>query len=264
MGRVAGMLGRVPLVRRALRRWAHRWTDGATVKIRWGAGRGLWWRRLPGYGVTTFLGLHEPAVQRALPRLVRPGDVIYDVGAHLGFFSLVAARLAGPTGQVYSFEPHPGNAALIRELAALNRLENVNVVESAVADVVGELAFAVGDRPNRSRLAVADGRVTPDSSVRVTTLDAFVQGHPRPQVIKLDAERAEALVLAGAATVLRGPAPPTLLMELHTGELAESCRALLTEHGYSLTTLAGQPANVGKLAKGHYLAQPRRAPGGAT
>lgn len=254
--RMLKRLRRLPLVGTLLHRLARRINNGAVVRVRWGAARGLLWRRYPGYNATSWLGWHEPALQRALVAELRPGEVCYDVGAHVGFFSLIAARQVGPTGAVYAFEPWPANAAIIRELAALNHLEHCQVVEAAVCDRNGRLAFAGGERPNRARLAEVDQRVRADAEVATVALDEFAATHRPPDVVKLDAERAELLVLEGMRGLLTGPRRPRFLAELHTPELAESCRALWAECGYRLETLDGQPADQGPLAKGHYRALP--------
>lgn len=254
-------LRRLPLVGGLLHRLATRWNDGALVRIRWGAARGLKWRRYAGYNATSWLGLHEPALQRALMAQLRPGQVVYDVGAHVGFFSLIAARAVGPEGQVYAFEPMPANAAIIRELAELNQLSNLQVIEAAVCDRSGSAAFAGGDRPNRSRLAEVDARVAADTQVAAVALDEFSAAHRPPNLVKLDAERAELLVLRGMAGLLSGEHPPMILAELHSPQLADQCRSLLAEHGYRLETLSGRAADQGPLAKGHYRARPERTLG---
>jgi FkbM family methyltransferase len=69
--------------------------------------------------------------------LLRPGSVVFDVGAHQGCYSLCFASWVGPRGHVYSFEPFPQNADLIRYNAQLNRAQNITVVEAAVGATKG-------------------------------------------------------------------------------------------------------------------------------
>src|ERR1700722_172759 len=82
-------------------------------------------------------GHAEPEVQRALQDFVEPGQVVYDVGANIGFFTLLLARLVGPRGRVFAFEPMPENAAALRHIVALNGLDNVTVVEKAMSSESG-------------------------------------------------------------------------------------------------------------------------------
>lgn len=77
-------------------------------------------------------GTLETSVQEAMRRLLPRGGVFFDVGANIGFFSLIAARLVGPDGKVVAFEPVPATAALISENAQRNGLATIDVRERAV------------------------------------------------------------------------------------------------------------------------------------
>ncbi len=83
-------------------------------------------------------GDYEQPVQQALASLARPGDVCYDIGANLGFFSILLGRLVGPTGVVHAFEPVPANAVAIERNARLNDLDNVCVMRVALTRSDGE------------------------------------------------------------------------------------------------------------------------------
>src|SRR5688572_13621160 len=74
------------------------------------------------------------AETRLFRELIRPGMVVVDVGANIGYFSLLASTLVGPTGRVYAFEPDPVNCALLRKNVRLNRVTNIEVIESALSD----------------------------------------------------------------------------------------------------------------------------------
>jgi FkbM family methyltransferase len=199
----------------------------------------------PGYG----LGTSEPVLQEALVQHLRPGSVLYDLGANVGFFTLLAARLVGPTGQVVAFEPDPRNARALRGNVALNGLGNVVVVEQGVSDRVDTAAFSIGTSTT-SHLA-RDGDVN-RVDVPITSLDAFLAGDQRaPTLVKLDIEGEEVRALTGAERLLREHRP-TVICEVHGTE--SEVRALLSGAGYAIRRLEADSADVWNA---HILAQPQ-------
>ncbi|HWX52670.1 MAG TPA: FkbM family methyltransferase [Solirubrobacteraceae bacterium] len=184
----------------------------------------------------------ERAVEEAFYSLLEPNSVVYDIGANIGWYSLLAARVVGPGGGVIAFEPSLANAAMVQANAAGNGLENVTVIPAAVSDRDGWATF-LGRGSLEGRLdkddtqAQAERRAnrkwTHDSSamVPVLTLDSWISstGSEPPAVIKIDVEGAELGVLRGMAETLRS-AGPAMIVELHgTGkEVAD----FLDEIGY--------------------------------
>ena len=156
-------------------------------------------------------GSAEPLVQEALVRELRPGAVMYDIGANIGFFSLIGARAVGPDGRVVAFEPLPDNLRWLRHNAALNGFGHVEVVEAAVGAAAGQASFAVGGTAGWGRLD-AGGAVP----VEVIRLDELVAGGgiPAPDLIKMDIEGGEVDALDGMAGTLTEHAP-TLIVEVH-------------------------------------------------
>lgn len=194
-------------------------------------------RRFDG-GLAQRLGIYELEVQRALLLHLRPGDVCFDVGAHRGYLTLLAARRVGPGGYVFAFDPVPDNAARVRQALITNGVVNALVEPAAVSDAVGyaELYFQSGGANTIASLIPGGG---PDRlRVPVTTLDAFAAEHRPPDLVKVDVEGAEERVLAGAGRLLAGEQPPTWLLELHTAEAEEAVRQRLADHGYRWQALA--------------------------
>jgi FkbM family methyltransferase len=186
--------------------------------IQRGPGRGLRFNAANS-AVGFLLGAHDADVQDALARLLRPGMVVYDVGANVGFTAVLAARLVTGAGQVVCFEPLPGNARQVAHNAALNGFGHVLVRQEALGKEDGEAAFTLSGSPTWGKLTAAGpapGAAAGVTRVPVCRLDAVVAeaGLAAPDLIKMDVEGAEADVLAGAAQTLAA-ARPVLLVELH-------------------------------------------------
>lgn len=181
--------------------------------------------------INFFLGSYEPEQTQAFARAVRPGAIVYDVGAHYGYYSLLAAKLAGESGSVVALEPSPRNLSVLRRHIELNRLRNVAVVELAVSDHEGDAGFdntagsGVGHLSDQGPLVV-----------RLTTLDLLARRFPVPNVIKIDVEGAEESVLAGGTELLKN-SRPTIFLSTHGPALHESCSRTLRGLGYTVREL---------------------------
>jgi FkbM family methyltransferase len=189
-----------------------------------------------------WLGTYEPNLLEAAAALVRPGDVVYDVGANLGYLTLLFARLAGPAGRVLAFEPLPANLDRLRRNLALNGLDQlVQVFDLAVADRAGRTRFLVHDSGGMGKVEGAAGRderYGETITVQAVDLDSFVfrRRHPPPQVVKLDVEGGEVLALPGMRRLL-AEVRPALLLELHGPQALAVARAVLHDAGYGLHRL---------------------------
>lgn len=207
-------------------------------------------------------GDYEEPVQQALASLARVGDVFYDVGANLGFFTIMLGRIVGPTGIVNAFEPVPANAAVIERNARLNDLGNVRVIRMALTRSDGEaellLAQHVGGAVLENAGAPPDpaGRLT----VAVGSVDALLaRGElAPPRLVKIDVEGAEMDVLAGMERTLREHAP-TIVLELDGATQTEcvskvsTCRGFLESLGYRTEPLPKSYPD-GKWYVRHFIA----------
>lgn len=153
------------------------------------------------------------------------GAVWFDVGAHVGYFSLLASRWVGSSGRVFAFEPVPATRRRLRRNLRLNRATNVSVVACACGAAGGSGRIAVGDDPAIARL---DDAGTLD--VMVTTIDDFVRGRvlERLDVLKIDAEDHDLDVLRGAEGTLER-FRPTVIVEVSEHESAQSWHARVRE-----------------------------------
>jgi FkbM family methyltransferase len=186
-------------------------------------------------------GTYQRDVFDVMRRHVRPGMTSYDVGAHMGYFALVLAKLVGPGGRVLAFEPDPRNLGALRNNLLTNGITNVIVTAAAVADVSSEVSFATF--PYSSVNHIADSRTPADArriTVTATTLDSFVyeEHNPAPNFIKIDVEGAEARVLSGATRVLH-EASPVVIAEVWRSHWPEVARIMMS-HGYQSFVLGGE------------------------
>jgi FkbM family methyltransferase len=232
------------------------------VRIARGHAAGMKWRRHHRYVNGYWTGIYEIDLQRAIARDLGTGSVFYDVGANAGFFTVLAAKLVGSTGRVFSFEPLMENAESIREQIDINSLNQCELIVEAVSDRSGTASFVPAEHNafgHLSRPGSAAGKG--ELSVRTLTLDEFSANNPFPDVIKIDVEGAETEVLAGAHSLLSSPRAPKLIVELHGEEKARSVEALLVSFGYCLTDLAGIPLADGARSQKHVIGYPPVAKG---
>jgi FkbM family methyltransferase len=188
----------------------------------------------------------NPEEYEAFRAAVRPGATVFDVGANVGAYTLLFAQWVGPSGTVVAFEPAPASAAGLRHQLRLNGVaDRVQVVESAVADIVGTAAFAA-DRASGANALISAGHAG-EHAVMVTTtsLDAFCEAKRiRPDVIKIDVEGAEMAVLRGARRTLAAEGVQAF-MEFHPavwpslGVTPEVIRAELASHRLAPEPLDG-------------------------
>ncbi|MDI6770257.1 MAG: FkbM family methyltransferase [Anaerolineales bacterium] len=187
-----------------------------------------------------WLGTYEPELQATLRALVKPGMVAYDVGANIGYVTLLLARAVAETGRVCAFEALPSNVERLRANIGLNGMKaRVMVVAGAVTAGQGPLRFLVHTSGGMGKAAGSAGRRADDylSEITVTgiSLDEFVytQGNPPPQVIKMDIEGGEVMALPGMRRLLV-EARPRMLLELHGPESTRLAWEMLTAAGYEI------------------------------
>lgn len=231
-------IGRLPLISTVLRKLANSYEEGSVTEIRSGHGKGLKWKRYHRFVNGYWLGIYEPELQELIVGELGEGKVFYDIGANAAFFSLIAARVVGPGGMVYAFEPLPENVGVVVDHIEINQLKNLELEQMAVGASVGEATF-LRTGITSSHLGGGDENGGQTLKVRLTTLDEFVKDHRPPDFAKVDVEGAEAQVLEGASEVLRKHRP-RLLIEMHTSEAYRRCEQILRENGYTITPFGGE------------------------
>jgi FkbM family methyltransferase len=186
-----------------------------------------------------WLGTYEPELQRAIRELIRPGAIIYDVGANIGYVSLLLAKAAGATGHIYAFEALPENAGRWCKNIELNGMNSrLSLFSGAVTRDSGPVCFLVHASSGMGKAAGSAGRddhYRSEVTVPGISLDEFVygQGNPPPQVVKMDIEGGEVLALPGMRRVL-SEVRPLMLIELHGSESSRVAWETLTAAGYEI------------------------------
>jgi FkbM family methyltransferase len=206
-------------------------------------------------------GTWEPKVIGALTDIVKAGMTVIDIGAHIGYYSLLFAKCVGPSGRVFAFEPLPCNFALLQKNVLLNNLRNVHVLNQAVFSSTQEITITVtDDQPNPGSGSMHNEIGQRHYRVEAISLDDYCEGYAlRPDILKMDVEGAEYEVLLGAKKTI-DQCRPNLLIELHyfDGNLAANpVPELLTGWGYQIQWLERWQLN------SYILARPRRIDAGA-
>jgi FkbM family methyltransferase len=202
------------------------------VQVQNGPGKGLWLH-------LNFAGAAEPAVQMVLQAHLRPGMVFYDIGANIGFFSLVAARLVGPQGRVVAFEVDPEVADHLRRHVVRNDFRWVAAEERAIWSKTGTVSFARADpstSPERGLGHVVLAPAPHTIHVDAISLDDFTRTVPAPDFLKCDVEGAEVEVFRGAQKLL-AEKRPGVVCEIHSDDNRRILLEEFARHHYTCTSL---------------------------
>ncbi len=182
-----------------------------------------------------WLGSYEYDKRAAFENRVGKGSVVFDIGANVGFYTLLASVLVGDRGKVVAFEPLPRNLRCLKSHLQMNGIKNVSVIEAGVWDCTGELMFEEG-RDNSTGYISEAGSLR----IRAVTIDGLVSGGevPPPTQMKIDVEGAELRVLLGSKSVL-AVHHPTIFLATHGRDLHRQCCGLLYSLAYSLEPISG-------------------------
>jgi FkbM family methyltransferase len=198
-------------------------------------------------------GTWEPEVVKTLTEAVQPGSCAVDIGAHIGFYTLVLSRLVGAKGTVISFEPMPETFNVLVENIRLNQCGQVQTINKAVMDRSCELRVGVSSQdPLPGSASVISGSASDTLNVQAVSLDDFMQEQPeKADFIKMDVEGAESLVLVGAKRTVEAT-HPNMLIEIHhfDGSPPERSPALrqLCDWGYRTRWIDRNPLTSHVLA----------------
>lgn len=209
-------------------------------------------------------GFYEPATVNIVSALLKPGMTFFDVGAHVGQYTLIASALVGSSGQVHSFEPDPQTCVWLRSNVERNHLANVHVVESAVSSSNAPLDLWLSSSTNIGANSIHkpdefSGRKVTVHSTRLEDYIATIGA--RPDLMKLDVEGAEIAALDGLGHLLEDANAPALIVEFcshmqeSSGASSSALSAYLERKGYELfrVTDSGLVEYVPKIPEESYF-----------
>jgi len=200
-----------------------------------------------------WLGTYEPELQAAISDLVNPGQIVYDIGANIGFITLLFTKRIGGEGHVYAFEAMPANVTRLIHNIELNALdEMVTIIQAAVQDQSGKARFLVAPSTGMGKVNGSAGRasVAYEESIQVEgiSIDDFIEetGNLLPDIVKIDIEGGEVLALPGMVKLLHAH-HPILLIELHGNEAAQVTWDHLKQENYRICRMEPEYPRVNKI-----------------
>lgn len=165
-------------------------------------------------------GEFEAKQTKLFLKAVKPGDIVFDIGANVGYYTVLASKKVGRRGKVFAFEPDPHNLTFLQKNQQINNCQNVEIIEKAVADKDGKSYFLQDtSNPGESRLS-NKGEIT----VETITLDTFISQKKikKVDVIKIDIEGAEIQALKGGREFLKNSKNIKIFIECNQTKLKES------------------------------------------
>jgi FkbM family methyltransferase len=189
---------------------------------------------------------HDPILFKMCEELVKPNDVVWDIGANLGMFSFAAASVAGATGKILAVEPDLFLANLMRKSVKAQSKNSqitaqVDVLPVVISDGVGVVKFNIASRGRLTNFLASTvgaeeaGGVRETVSVMSVTLDWLLDYYPAPNVVKIDVETAEDLVLKGAERLLSSIRPVILCeVSLNNKEKMNCVANIFKKNNYML------------------------------
>lgn len=190
-------------------------------------------------------GYWEMWLTELLVELVKPGMKVVDVGANLGYFSLLMADLVGASGQVHAFEPNIELARRMTQSLALNGFSGIATVhEQALADAEADVVLIVpADEPKNGHLLPADHPAATDDAVethfmRTRRLDSYAELHDA-DLIKIDADTSEMTIWHGMSGILEQGRPLTIVLEFARMRYADPGAFIdqIVSEGFSLSVI---------------------------
>ena len=173
-------------------------------------------------GLCRFMSLtdiREAYILEALVREVREGNTVVDIGANVGYYALLEAKLVGDSGIVYAIEPVPETIELLRQNIELNKYTNIKTYQQAIGNKTGIASMYVAEWLNRSQMKDLNNThintVSREINVPVSTLDEFLEDKKFPDLIRMDVEGYEYNIFKGMKKILEAEYPLKICMEFH-------------------------------------------------
>jgi FkbM family methyltransferase len=206
---------------------------------------------------TSFYSRYEPRIGEAIKAHLNTGEVFWDIGAHIGLFSLLAARIVGPKGKVFSFEPSPD--VFGRLSRNISGLASIRAIQCGVGNSDGSATFAAQGIASSASFVEDVTKINQhfQSDIPIVMVDVNIRRVDTlakelgtiPRLMKIDVEGFELEVLRGASGLLSN-SQPTLIVEVHPPQLKlssgreEALFQLLKDHGYGWEIIDRSPSSL--------------------
>lgn len=195
-----------------------------------------------GLGIPLFFNVHySPARVPEIQEVVKEGDTVIDIGANIGYFTILLANLVGPTGKVYAFEPDPSNFSLLQRTIERNGWTQVIAEQKAVSNKTEELLLYQTKSGASNSLAPTEHIST--VKVQVVALDDFLSSEHHISFVKMDMDGSEPLAIQGMARLIQQSPNIHVLAEYEPGNVKRYLSdpldfiTIAEQHGLSLTVI---------------------------
>jgi len=161
--------------------------------------------------------IREPFLTELIKKTIKKGDIIVDIGANIGYYALLEAKLVGDKGKVYAIEPVSQNLNLLKRNISLNNYSNIEVFQLAIGNENKTSRIFLSEESNWcSMIKTNNIKVVGTAPVKLVTLDSFLKNKPYPDIIRMDVEGDETEIIKGMKNILSVKRPLKLFIELHS------------------------------------------------
>lgn len=192
-------------------------------------------------------GIREPFNVKAMQKEIKPGDIVVDIGANIGYYALLEARLVGKKGKVYAIEPVPKNIELLTKNIELNNYSNIEVFQMAIGSENKKDFIHISKLRNICSMAQQEiyrSTYTHKVPVQVITLDDFLKDKAYPDLVRMDVEGYEFEIIKGMKETLKVNNPLKLFVELHLDLLKDKAKSFLKTlkgFGFEVKMVSNEP-----------------------
>lgn len=170
-----------------------------------------------------FKGIHEPMTTKVFKQILKQGDAVIDVGANIGYFTLLSSKLVGWRGIVHAFEPSPDNMDILIHNIKLNKLENIQLYQIAASNKTGRMTFYTSSTESARHSLIQTKEHNGSTTVEVNKLDDVLGSNFNVSLLKTDTEGNELAVLQGAEKIILNSKDIVLIVEINFNAL-DACK----------------------------------------
>jgi len=224
-------------------------------------GRKMFTQNNDGLALSIFK-IYEPNQTEIVKKYVHEGDIVIDIGAHVGYYTLLMAQLVGENGKVYSFEPDPVNFQLLKKSVEINGFENVVLIQKAVSNITDKVKLFLGDDDSAiNRIYDAKlGDAKESIDVESVTIDEyFKENDELVNFIKIDSEGSEVKIINGMKQFLSRNQELVMMTEFFpflikkSGDEPNQYLKSLEKSGFSLYNILDKNEKTNKIDSENFL-----------